>query len=478
MTVVKEKAKKKEAIGDWKREQGWDKLTLKEEAILEQYCQDYIAFLSHAKTERLAHDFFADLAEKHGFKNIAGVEPKQLKAGDKVYRSCAGKTMMLIKVGKQPISAGMNLVGAHIDSPRLDAKPFPLYEDSEIVLVDTHYYGGIKKYQWVAIPLAIHGVVIRQDGSTVDIHIGDEPSDPIFMVTDLLPHLDVEVGKKTMAEAFSGEDMNMLFGSRPVDKAKDDKNYKAKTKLRILQLLKERYNIVEEDFASAELEIVPAGQAREMGFDRSMIAGYGQDDRVCAYAAVRAILDDESIPERTMVSLVCDKEEIGSFGSTGMDSSFLENTIAELMEVTTGYSGLGLRRALENSRMISADVCALHDPDFPNASSPNNMCKVNCGIGITKYTGARGKSGASDANPEFLAQLRKIFNDAKVIWQACELGKVDCGGGGTISHYMARYGMDVVDCGVGLWCMHAPWEGAGKLDVYMAYKGYKAFLSH
>mgnify|MGYP000855458748 CR=1 FL=1 len=475
----KSKSKSKApAAGFWKREQGWDKLKAGEEKALEKYCAEYREFLSQAKTERLTHDFLVKCAIEAGFQELekAAAGGGKLKPGAKVYRSCGGKTLMLIRLGKAPLSEGMNLVGGHSDCPRLDAKPYPLYQEDDLLLLDTHYYGGIRKYQWVAMPLAMYGVVILRNGKKVNIAIGDQPDDPVFVITDLLPHLDIEAGKKTLADGINGESLNVLVGSRPVDKKEDDKDCKDKTKLRILRLLRASYGIEEEDFFSAELELVPAGAARELGLDRSMILGYGHDDRVCAYAGARALLDSTGIPHRTQVALICDKEEIGSYGATGMDSTFLENTVAELLEACGGYCGLALRRTLERSKMLSADVTALHDPDFASVSSPNNMSRINCGLAVTKYTGSRGKAGASDASAEFAAEVRKIFNDADVVWQSCELGKVDVGGGGTISHYMARYGMDVIDCGVGLFSMHAPWEVAGKLDIYMAWKGYKAFL--
>ncbi|MDD3695676.1 MAG: aminopeptidase [Lentisphaeria bacterium] len=465
----------------WRREQGWDKLARGEEKKLERYCAEYIGFLSSAKTERLVHDHLLELALKAGFRDLVQVnaEGVKLKPGDQVYRSYGGKTIMLMRVGKKPLSEGLNLVGAHSDCPRLDAKPNPLYQDDDLLLLDTHYYGGIRKYQWVTIPLAIYGVIIKKNGEKVQVAIGDQPQDPVFVITDLLPHLEMEGEKKTLASGIPGEALNVLLGSRAAEDKEDDKEAKEakdKVKLRVLRLLQERYGIEEEDLFSSELEIVPAGPARELGLDRSMILGYGHDDRVCAYAGARALLDSEAVPQRSQVALVCDKEEIGSYGATGMDSSFLENTVAELFEACGAYCGLNLRRALERSKMLSADVASLHDPGFPSVSSPNNMSRINCGLALTKYTGSRGKSGASDASAEFVAQVRKIFNDKQVHWQSCELGKVDVGGGGTIAHLMARHGMDVIDCGVGLLSMHAPWEVAGKLDTYMAYKGYKAFL--
>ena len=345
-----------------------------------------------------------------------------------------------------------------------------------MVLMDTHYYGGIKKYQWVTMPLALHGVVVKQDGSKVEIVVGEDPSDPVLVISDLLPHLAKDQAKKTMAEGVSGEALNVLIGSYPVDSKKSDD--KGRIKQAILKLLHNKYGIIEEDFASADLEIVPAGPARELGLDRSMILGYGQDDRGCAYAGMRALLDQKKIPEYTSVALLCDKEEIGSTGATGMQSTFFENTVAELIQRTSDeYSDLKVRRCLERSKMLSADVSALHDPNYPEVSSPNNnMAVLNAGIVVSKYGGARGKSGSSEASAEFMGEIRRIFNKADVVWQTGETGKVDQGGGGTIAQYLAKYGMDVVDCGIGLLSMHAPWEASGKLDCYMTYKGYLAFF--
>lgn len=476
---TKDDPKNRQTVTPWKVETAWEKLSAAELKQLEAYCADYIRFLSDAKTERLAHDIALAMAQKAGFVDMDALAAagKKLKAGAKVYRSYHGKTLFLAQIGKEPLEKGLSLIGAHIDSPRLDAKPNPLYQDDCMALLDTHYYGGIKKYQWVTIPLTLHGVVIRRDGTKVSLNIGEDPGDPVLTITDLLPHLGAEQGRKNLSEAFSGEALNVLVASRPVPKDDGDKDYKERTKLRVLRLLKDKYGIEEEDFASAELELVPAGPARELGLDRSMIMGYGQDDRVCAYATIRAILDAKGIPGRTRAAVICDKEEIGSYGATGMDSRFMENTVAELAALMgDSYSELTVRRALARSRMLSADVNALHDPAFPEVSSPNNMAKMGCGIVISKYTGARGKSGSSDASAEFVGEIRRIFNDAGVAWQMGELGKVDCGGGGTIALYLARYGMDVVDCGVGLLSMHAPQESASKVDIYMGYKAYKAFF--
>ena len=461
----------------WKRENGWDKIVPAERELIETYCGDYLEFLSAAKTEREAHDLALTLARRAGFRDLT-TRPEQagqLPAGTKVFESCRGKTLMLAVVGQRPLTDGLHIIGGHTDAPRLDAKPNPLYEDSGLGFLDTHYYGGIKKYQWVTMPLAIHGVVVKQDGTKARIVIGEDPADPVFVITDLLPHLGKEQEKLTMAEGIKGENLNVLIGSMPVK----DKDARDKVKLNLLRLLHAKYGIKEEDFASAELEIVPAGKARELGLDRSMLLGYGHDDRICSYAGLRALLDLQIVPEYTAMVLLCDKEEIGSVGATGMESVFFENAVAEMLQrQEKTVTDLTLRHCLARSRMISADVNAVHDPLYPDVSSPNNMAILNGGVCVTKYTGSRGKSGSSEASAEFMAELRRIFNAGKVHWQTGELGKVDAGGGGTIAMFLARYGMDVVDCGVGLLSMHAPWEVAGKLDTYMAYKGYQVFLAH
>ncbi len=463
----------------WKRESGWLKLPAAERPRVDAYGRDYITFLSRAKTEREAHDVALAQAQKHGFVDLdllperAGV----LKPGMAVYRSWRGKTLMLARLGRRPPEEGLHIVGGHTDSPRLDAKCRPLYEDGGMALLDTHYYGGIKKYQWVAMPLAVHGVVVRQDGSKVDVVLGEKASDPVLTITDLLPHLGAEQAKLTLAEGIKGEGLNVLVGSIPVQ----DEKTKEPIKRRILDWLRAEYGICEEDLASAELEFVPAGSARECGLDRSMILGYGQDDRICAYAALRAILDLDRTPDRTAVVLLCDKEEIGSVGLSGMDSVFFENSVAAMLRrcrPAAVDADARRRLCLERSRMISADVNALHDPNYPDVSSPNgNMAQLNGGLVVAKYGGSRGKSGSSEATAEFMADIRRIFNGAGVVWQPGELGKVDAGGGGTIALFLARYGMDVVDAGPGLLSMHAPWEVSGKLDAYMAWKAYRAFFA-
>ena len=460
----------------FERENGWKKVSDEDMSAVEAYAKDYIGFLSTAKTEREAHDIVLAGAVEKGYRNLDEIISKSgtLKAGDTVYRSYMGRTLFLAKIGTRPVTDGVRIVGGHIDAPRLDLKQIPLYEDSELAFFDTHYYGGIKKYQWVAMPLALHGVIVKQNGEKVAFSIGEDDSDPVFTITDLLPHLGKEQAKKSLEEGISGEGLNILIGSRP----ESAEAGKGKVKDSILNLLHAKYGINEEDLQSADIEVVPAGRARELGLDRSMILGYGQDDRICAYPAYRALVDMKETPAITSVALLCDKEEIGSTGATGMESFFVENTIAEIIALCEKeYSDLKTRRCLEKSWMISADVNTVHDPNYPDVSSPNgNMAALNCGVVISKYTGSRGKSGASEASAEFMAEIRRIFNGAGVLWQSAELGKVDAGGGGTIALFMARYGMNVIDCGPGLLSMHAPWEVSSKLDAYMAYKAYMAFF--
>lgn len=458
----------------YERKSGYDGLSSADAGRMEALSKDYLGFLGGCKTEREAHDEAVLRLEAAGFKDLDALpEGARLAAGDKVYRGSAGKTVIAFILGRKPLDAGLHILGAHIDSPRLDVKQNPLYESGEMALLDTHYYGGIKKYQWVAMPLALHGVFVRPDGKKVSLTIGEDPGDPVFTITDLLPHLGADQMKKTMGEGIEGEGLDVLVGSAP----SKDKKSKEKIKLRALELLKEKYGVVEADFASSELEFVPAGPPREAGLDRSMILGYGHDDKSCAFTSLRALLDLGGVPEHTACALLADKEEIGSYGSTGMESTFLENAVAELLHATEGgYDGLKLRRALERSWALSADVNALHDPLYPAVSERKNAANLNQGVCLTKYTGSRGKSGASDAHAEFVAQVRRIFDGADAKWQAAELGKVDQGGGGTIAFLMARYGMAVLDCGVGVLSMHAPWELIGKLDLFMAYKGYRAFL--
>jgi aspartyl aminopeptidase len=454
---------------------GYEKISPTDLKHCEEVNKSYLEFIRKAKTEREANDEAILLLEAAGFKDMRQYEKNNTKLvpGDKVYRSSEGKTLMAVVIGKKPLEAGMHIVGGHTDSPRIDLKQNPLYENSGLALFDTHYYGGIKKYQWVTIPLALHGVFIKPDGKKVKVTIGEDPSDPVLCITDLLPHLAADQYKKTIGEAIPGEGLDVLVGSIPTS----EKDKKEKVKHNILSLLHKKYGVTEADFLSAELELVPAGAPREAGLDRSMILAYGHDDRVCAYAGLKALLDMKGAPEYTSCVLLCDKEEIGSVGSTGMASNLFENASAELLNLTSDtYSELILKRALHNSWMLSADVNALYDPMFPSVSDKRNTPFLNHGVCVTKFTGSRGKSGSSDASAEFMAHIRRIFDRGGILWQTGELGKVDQGGGGTIAYLMARYGMQVVDCGVGLFSMHAPMELAGKLDIYMAYKGYLAFL--
>lgn len=452
----------------------WLTLADGEREQLETYCRQYMDFLSAGKTERLAHDLLLEEAEGLGFRNLETINAKgeKLKAGDLVYRTTGGRTLCLFKVGKKPLVEGLRIVGAHLDAPRLDTKPHPLFEDSDMALMDTHYYGGIRKYQWVTIPLAMHAFIVKKDGTPVSFSIGEDPTDPVFMITDLLPHLAKDQNAKTLAQGITGEQLDVIVASIPVQ----DEDAKNGIKQKALEILNERYGIEEEDFVSADIQFVPAGPAREMGLDRGIIAGYGHDDRICSYAGAKALFDLDEAPEYTSAVILCDKEEIGSVGRTGMNSNLFENDFAELLDACGEFSELTLKRALRNSYMVSADVTAVHDPNFPEVSSPRNLTKLSDGLNVKKYGGSGGKGGTTDTSPEFMAKLRKIFDDANVAWHAAEMGKIDLGGGGTIAQFMARYGMEVVDCGTGVLNMHAPYELASKVDTYMTYKGYKAFL--
>ncbi len=461
-------------VGTVKRENAVGRLSEKETAACADYAKDYVSYLGIAKTERRAYAEAVRRIEALGFRELSTFET--LKPGDKVYRGYHGKTLMAAVIGQEPVANGINVIGGHTDAPRIDLKPVPLCEKGGLAYFDTHYYGGIKKFHWLVHPLALYGVIVKPDGSKVEVAIGDNPGDPVFQITDILPHFGAEQSAKKVSEAFDPEDMDVLIGSAPDPTA--DKDAKETVKRNILRILADTYGVTEEDFLSAELELVPAGMPRDLGLDRSMIVGYGHDDRVCAYAGLRALMDLPAIPRRTGMVLLCDKEEIGSVGATGMDSTFFENSVAELIaRQDTPRPEIAVRRALEASRMLSADVCAASDPHFPNADSTGNMAKMNAGGCLIKYTGARGKSGASDARAEFIADLRRIFAKDGVVWQAGELGRCEKGGGGTIALYMARYGMDVVDFGVPLFNMHAPWETASKLDCYMTYRAYRAFLA-
>ncbi len=437
-----------------------------EKALSDAYCEDYKKFLSAAKTERLAVKTAIEMAEKAGFKKY--VRGMKLEAGDKLYTDVRGKAMMLAVIGKKPLSEGCNVAAAHVDSPRLDLKQVPLYEDSEIAFFKTHYYGGIKKYQWVAIPLELHGVIALRDGSVVEVSIGDKEDDPAFCITDLLPHLAADQYKKKLPEAITGEGLNLVIGSLPFKN--DDKS--ERVKLNVLNILNEKYGISEEDFLSAELEAVPALPVRDIGLDRSLIGAYGHDDRVCAYAELRAILELDK-PERTAVCILADKEEIGSEGVSGMKSEAFECFIEDLC----AEQGVSLRHCFEKSFCLSADVCNAFDPNFPEVSEKRNNAKVNYGIALAKFTGSRGKSGSNDASAEVVATLRRIFHDNNVTWQMGELGKVDQGGGGTVAMYMSKRNIDTIDAGVPVLSMHAPYEVVSKLDCYMTYKGVKALYN-
>ncbi len=436
-----------------------------------EFGKEYIDFMSVSKTERETVENSIELASKAGFKDLMNV--KKVKAGDKLYFNNRGKSLFLFVVGSKDISEGLNILGAHVDSPRLDLKQHPLYEDSGLVLLDTHYYGGIKKYQWVAQPLALHGVVCKKDGSTVKVVIGEKDDDPVVGISDLLIHLAADQMKKSGANVVEGEDLNVLFGSIP---ASGKENEKELVKKNILALLKEKYDIEEEDFISAEIEVVPSGKARDYGLDRSMVMAYGQDDNVCAYTSLRAILEVQK-PERTSCCILSDKEEVGSQGNTGMCSSAFENALAELMDKAGQYSELNIRRCLRGSFMLSSDVSAAHDPNYPSVTSPNhNNAEFGKGIVFNKYTGSRGKSGSNDANPEFIAKIRKVLDDNNVAYQTSELGKVDQGGGGTIAYILANKDVEVIDAGVAVQNMHAMYEVTSKVDIYEAYLAYKVFL--
>ena len=457
------------------RKNAWLSYSEEERAKLNQVCDDYKAYLSIGKTERECVTEAVRLAEAKGYRRMEDVMKagETLKEGDRVYRICMNKTLVLFQIGSEPIENGMNILGAHIDSPRLDLKQNPLYEDTDMVLLDTHYYGGVKKYQWVAMPLALHGVVAKKDGTSINVVIGEDPEDPVLCISDLLPHLAADQMQKKASEIIDGEALDVLFGSEPAADA--DEKEKELVKKNILALLKAKYDMEEEDFISAELEIVPAGAARDCGLDRSMVIGYGQDDRICAYTSLAAQLDMGPVI-RTAVCLLVDKEEIGSVGATGMHSRFFENTVAELMSLAGQYTDLGVRRAIANSRMLSSDVSAAYDPNFAGVFEKKNSAYFGRGLVFNKYTGSRGKSGSNDASAEYMAAIRRVMDDNGVFWQTAELGKVDQGGGGTIAYIMANYGMEVIDSGIAVLSMHAPWEIGSKADIYEGYKGYMAFL--
>lgn len=467
------------------KKNAWETYADKDLKKLEKICAEYREFLDNGKTERECVDTIVNTIEAEGYQELETIIKKngKLKAGDKVYSVWMNKSVVMFQIGKKPLAEGMNILGAHIDSPRLDVKQNPLYEDGEnsFAYLDTHYYGGVKKYQWVTLPLAIHGVVVKKDGTTIELNVGEEEDDPVFFISDLLIHLAAEQMEKKANKVIEGEALDLIIGSKPIVLGKDEKNTdegKKKAakaiKAGVLDILKKTYDMEEEDFLSAELEIVPAGKAREAGFDRSMILAYGQDDRVCAFTSMRAMLDVKNL-DRTLCCILVDKEEIGSVGATGMQSAFFENAVAEVMNLTGEYSELNLRRSLAKSCMLSSDVSAGYDPSFAAAFEAKNAAWLGAGMCFNKFTGARGKSGSNDANAEYIAHLRKVLDDKKVVWQTAELGKVDVGGGGTIAYILALYGMNVIDSGVAVLNMHAPWECTSKADVYEAYRGYKAF---
>lgn len=457
------------------RENAWkscNKQTVKE---IFGFCEGYKKFISECKTERECTRRSIQMAEEHGYRNLKEIiaAKETIKPGDKVYADNMGKAIVLFNIGKKPIEDGLKILGAHIDSPRLDIKQNPLYEDSDLVLMDTHYYGGIKKYQWTTIPLALHGVVALTDGSVIDVEIGEKEKDPVVCVSDLLIHLAAEQMEKNGAKVVEGEALDLVVGNMPFNPKKDEKN---PAKAYILDILKKKYRIAEEDFMSAELEAVPAGKARDLGLDASMVLGYGQDDRVCAYTSLMAMLEVEE-PEYTSVCLLVDKEEIGSVGATGMQSLFFENMVAEILDRMGCYSELILRRTLANSEMLSSDVNAGFDPNYAYAFEKKNASYLGRGVVFSKFTGSRGKSGSNDANAEYIARVRKALERENVAYQMAELGKVDIGGGGTIAYILAKYGMDVIDCGVAVLSMHAPYEATSKIDIYEAKRGYVAFLN-
>ena len=455
------------------RRNAWETYDEKQIGQLEAVCRRYRAYLDAGKTERECAAETIRLAKEAGYRSLSeAIEMgEKLKPGDKLYCDQMGKSVLLFVLGYEKLEKGMNIIGAHIDSPRMDIKQNPLYEDTDLAYLDTHYYGGIKKYQWVTLPLALHGVVAKKDGTVVHIVVGEKDDDPVFAVSDLLIHLAQDQMQKKASVVIEGEELNLLVGGKPVAGEEKDK-----VKAGVLAFLKEAYDIEEEDFLSAELEVVPAGRCRELGFDRSMLLGYGHDDRVCAFAQVEAMLGLEGVPERTSCCILADKEEIGSVGATGMQSRFFENSLAELMALCGEEGDLKLRRALKNSRMLSCDVSAGFDPNFASVFEKKNAAFLGRGVCFNKFTGAHGKSGSNDANAEFLGRLRRTMDDAGVNFQTAELGKVDVGGGGTIAYICALYGMDVIDSGVPVLSMHAPWEIVNKADVYEAAKAYKAFL--
>jgi len=450
----------------------WKKYDEKKMKELREFNNGYKAFISDCKTERECVTEGIRIAKEYGYVDLKDfiAQKKELKSGDKVYYDNMGKTLSLFHIGTNPLEAGLNILGAHVDSPRIDLKPNPLYEAKDLAFFKTHYYGGIKKYQWVTLPLAMHGVVIKKDGTRINIVIGEDDSDPVIGITDLLIHLSAEQMTKTAAKVIEGEDLNVTVGNIPLADGEKDA-----VKANIAKMLKEKYDIEEEDFLSAEIEIVPAGKARDYGLDRSMVMGYGQDDRVCAYTSLMALMHTDTM-EKTSCALFVDKEEVGSIGATGMHSRFFEHILVEMLELSGGYSELKLRRLYSNTDVLSSDVSVGYDPTFPSVCEANNTAYLGHGMCISKYTGVRGKGGCNDANAEFVARVRNALDKHDVSFQSAELGKVDAGGGGTIAYIMAQYNMNVIDAGVPVLSMHAPWEITSQVDVYEAYKGYIAFL--
>ncbi len=457
----------------------WSTYTDEQLAELGSFADDYIAFISENKTERECVATAIELARAKGYRSLEEVIESgvQLRPGDGVYASMRGKSLILARIGRRDLTQGVNILGAHVDNPRLDIKQNPLEEKGDLAYLDTHYYGGIKKYQWVTMPLAIHGVVAKKDGSVVRVVVGEDGADPVFVISDLLIHLAADQMEKNAAKVIEGEMLDVIVGHKPL-RIEDGSDKKDLVKRQLLSLLEERYGIAEQDLLSAELEVVPAGPARDLGFDRSMILGYGHDDRSCAYPSLRALLALDEAPERTAITLLADKEEIGSVGATGMQSRFFENVMAELMALTGHGDGtLALRRCLVNSDMLSNDVSVGYDPSFASVFEPKNTAYLGHGLSFNKFTGARGKRGSNDADAEYVARVRACMDGHGVNWQTAEIGKVDQGGGGTIAYMLAKYGIRVIDCGVPVLSMHAPWEVCSKADLYEAYRGYQAFLT-
>lgn len=459
----------------------WETYSRKQLKEVDAFAKEYMHFLDKGKTERECVDTIVNTIEKEGYRELQEIIKKdgKLKTGDKVYSVCMNKAVAMFRIGKKPMEKGMNILGAHIDSPRLDVKQNPLYEDGGFAYLDTHYYGGVKKYQWVTIPLALHGVIVKKDGTTVELCVGENEEDPVFFISDLLIHLAQEQLEKKASKVIEGEALDLIIGNKPflIDKKEQTEKAEAKEAVKkgILTILKESYGVEEEDFISAELEVVPAGKAREAGFDRSMVLAYGQDDRVCAFSSLKAMLEVEE-SERTACCLLVDKEEIGSVGATGMESKFFENTVAEVMNLLEEYSELKVRRCLANSCMLSSDVSSAFDPAFAASFDKKNVAYLGGGMVFNKFTGARGKSGSNDANAEYMAHLRNLFARESINFQTAELGRVDLGGGGTIAYILALYGMNVIDSGVAVLNMHAPWEATSKADIYETKRGYVAFL--